>query len=407
VAADTQVTAYNRVTGTVLWRTKAPLAGQRRTMFCGASQSVSGSMVVLGIGVATDSTGDRSDCHSVVSLNVATGKLGWLQQLPSAAQSLAYGRSLAGHPGLAHKGLIVEISGQTVVAGWLGVMAGFSLTSGAREWTTVIGGGPPAVNFGDYVVKDIAVSGADTYVAASAVYPAAMKLLRIDTATGTVTRAVTLAKRTTGLANPLATEILSAAPLTVVIEQFVPDDSTNVVSFSSDLVATRIVRGGPQQVSQGAVIGKTLYASATVGNDEARQFYPFTLGNGLLAAATLAPAGGRQGNRMVAFDDATGATKWTAAVPGTDIIYPVAVTGTTVEVVGVTQSGQGNPVLIRVDAATGKVVSVGKPRVLGPAPLGQAVGSYRFVSAGGHVYGVYWSLSAITPGSVQAVFSLS
>jgi hypothetical protein len=205
VAVNTQVTAYSRVTGKVLWRTKAPVADGHNTMFCGASQSISGSTVMLGIGVATDSTGDDSDCHSVISLNVATGRLGWLQGLPSPAESLASARSLDGH--------------------------------------------------------------------------------------------------------------LAAAPLTVVVGQVTPIDAANVVSFSSDLTATRILRGGPQLVSDGAVIGKTLSASAINGNVDAHQFYPFTLSNGLLVAATLAPEGGGQGNKLVTFDYATGATKWTAAVP--------------------------------------------------------------------------------------------
>jgi hypothetical protein len=315
VAVNTQVTAYSRVTGKVLWRTKAPVADGHNTMFCGASQSISGSTVMLGIGVATDSTGDDSDCHSVISLNVATGRLGWLQGLPSPAESLAYARSLDGHPGLAEKGLIVEISGQTVVAGWLGVLAGFSLTSGTREWTVVIGGGAPAVNFDNYVVKDIAVSGPHTYVAASEVFPQALKLFRVDTATGRVSRAVTLSDRITGLVSSVDATILAAAPLTVVVGQATPIDAANVVSFSSDLTATRILRGGPQLVSDGAVIGKTLSASAINGNVDAHQFYPFTLSNGLLVAATLAPEGGGQGNKLVTFDYATGATKWTAAVP--------------------------------------------------------------------------------------------
>jgi hypothetical protein len=234
-----------------------------------------------------------------------------------------------------------------------------------------------------------------------------MKLLRVDTASGKVSREITLSKRMTGLASPLGATILSAAPLTVVIGQATPIDSTNVLSFSGDLTAARIFRGGPQLVSDGAVIGKTLYASAMNGNVDAHQFYPFTLGNGLLVAVTLAPDGGGRGNKMVAFDYATGATKWTAAVPDTDIIYPVAATGSIVEVAGVSQSGQGNPVLIRVDTATGKVLSVGTPRVLGPAPLGQANGFYRFVSAGGHVYGVSWTESKTTQGSGPAVFSLN
>jgi PQQ-like domain len=405
VAANTQVTAYNQNTGKVIWRTQAPPAAGRATVFCGASQSKSGATVVLGIGVAADSTGVGSDCHSVVSLSLTTGRLGWLQQLPSAAEQTAYARSLDGHLDLAQKGLVVEVSGQTVVAGWLGVIAGFSLTSGTRLWTAGIDGSDSPANFTKYVVKDIAFSGAGTYIAAAEVYPEAMKLLRLDTATGKVSREVTLSKRKTGLDKTDEATILSAVPLTVAVGQLVPL-ITNIVIFRSDLAASRVLPGGPQLPADGAIIGKTLYASPLNGNNDAHEFYPLALGNGLLVAATLAPDSGGQGNPLVAFNDTTSDMKWTTTVPGTDIVYPVSVTGSAVEVVGVTQSGQGNPVLISMDAATGKVLSVGQPRVLGPAPLGQAVAYYRFISARGHVYAVYWSSSKTTPGSVPAVFTL-
>lgn len=50
---------------------------------------------------------------------------------------------------------------------------------------------------------------------------------------------------------------------------------------------------------------------------------------------------------------------------------------------------------------------MGKPRSLGPAPLGEANGFYRYVSVGGHVYGVDWSLGKSTAHTVPAVFNLS
>jgi hypothetical protein len=403
VAADTRVTAYDRATGRQLWQTKAPVAEGHATVFCGASQGISGSTVVLGIGLATKV---GSDCHSVTVLNVATGKLGWLRGLPSSAEALTYAKSLDGHLDLAQKGLIVEISGQTVVASWLGVLAGFSVASGTEEWTRVIGGAPVLQNFSNYVVKDLAVAGADTYVVAWEVFPQSMKLLRIGTATGKVVKEVTLSKRGTGLAEPSEGTILSVAPLTIVVEEIVPADVVNVISFGPNLAVTRVFRTGSYRVRGGATAGQPLYNSAMPGNVEAHQFYPFTLGRGLLIALTLPPDGGGQGNSMVAFNGVTGTAKWATAVPGTDILYPVAVTGSTVEVAGATQAGSGNPVLISVDAATGKVLSISGPRVLGPAPMGQANGIYRFVPAGGHVYGVDWSLAKTARGSVPAVFSL-
>jgi outer membrane protein assembly factor BamB len=76
----------------------------------------------------------------------------------------------------------------------------------------------------------------------------------------------------------------------------------------------------------------------------------------------------RGGNTLVAFSAATGTKEWSAAIPGTEVFDPVAVTGSVIQAVGVSQSGQGNPVLVSVDATTGKVLSTGQPRVLGPAP---------------------------------------
>jgi hypothetical protein len=396
VAASTQVTAYNQLTGAVRWRTKAPVAQGYNTMFCGASLSASGPTAVLGIGVVTDSTGADSDCHSIAALDLATGKLGWVQALPSVAEQTTYARSLEGQPGLAQHGLVVEVSGHTVVAGWVGVLAGFSLTTGAREWTNVVGGDS---NLENYVVKDIATSGASAYAAVSEVFPSSMQMLRLDLATGKVIRKVTVSKGMTGLASPLEATILSAAPLTVAFGQITPADATSIVFFTGGLAAGHVLPGEPQGG------GAPLFAAGAGGDDEAHQFLPFAAGDGLLAAVTL-PSSDGAGNALVAFSAATGTRKWSATIPGTEVFDPVAVTGSVVQAVGISQSGQGNPVLVSVDAATGKVLSTGRPRVLGPAPLGQANAYYRYVTAGGHVYGVNWGITKTAAGSVPAVFSV-
>jgi outer membrane protein assembly factor BamB len=405
VAADSQVTAYNRVTGKVLWRTKAPVVQSHQTVFCGASQTLAGSTVVLGVGMFTDSTGLNIDCHSVIALNVATGKFVWSNSVPSQAQQAAYAQSLDGVAGLAQKGLLVEISGQTVVAGWLGVVTGYSLSDGTVEWSTDIGG-PGATEFDNYVVKDIAVSGTSVYLVATEIFPDSMVLLRVDPATGQVTRKVTLSQHVTGLASPSEATIASASPLTVVVGQVAPTDVTNIVSFSSNLVATRIFRAGAQQVSN-AALGNALFVAPMTGDLDAHQFYPLLFTGTAIVAVTSPPANSGHGNQLLAIDYATGAVRWTASVPDTDLMYPIGTDGSTLEVAGGSQSGQGNPELIEIDMATGKVLSVGKPRVLGPAPLGRALAYYRFVSSGGHAYGVYWWLSKSTPGSVPAVFSLN
>jgi hypothetical protein len=71
----------------------------------------------------------------VTAYNQVTGAV---QALPSIAEQTTYAQALAGQPGLAQYGILVEVSGRTVVAGWLGVLAGFSLTTGAREWSNVL-----------------------------------------------------------------------------------------------------------------------------------------------------------------------------------------------------------------------------------------------------------------------------
>ncbi|HEY3952755.1 MAG TPA: hypothetical protein VGM53_05225, partial [Streptosporangiaceae bacterium] len=411
VVTNTQVDAFNQITGKVLWHTSAPPAGKSKTMFCGASPSISGSTAVLGIGVVTDATAAGVDCHSVVSVDLANGKLGWLEQIPSSAQQNAYAKSLDGQMVLAEKGLTVEVSGPNVVASWMGDLAGFSLANGQREWSTALGSGPAATDYSNDVVRDIAISGGTSYIAVNQIEPNAMKVLEVGTTTGKVSRQVTLSKQMTGLSNPTEASILSASPLTIATNQASPSDSSTVVTFSSGLSATGTIRSGPEESNQGAVVGKTLYAVATLGNIDARQYYPFAVGGGLVVGTTLPPNGGGKGNKMIAFSQASGATKWTASVPGTDIIYPVAVTGSTVEMIGVTKAGQGYPEVITLSAATGKVISVGKQRAIGSGggPPGEATVFFRYVMAGGHVYGVAWSQSKPSPGPgvTPAVFSLS
>jgi hypothetical protein len=119
VAANTEITAYNQTTGAVLWRTQAPVVQKFNTMFCGGSPSASGSMAVVGLGVVTDSTGVDSDCHSITSLDLATGKLGWVDALPSNAEQVTYAESLEGHPGLAQHGILARSPGKPwSPAGW-------------------------------------------------------------------------------------------------------------------------------------------------------------------------------------------------------------------------------------------------------------------------------------------------
>jgi len=398
-AANTEITAYSQTTGAVLWRTPAPVVQKFNTMFCGGSPSASGSMAVVGLGVVTDATGMDSDCHSITSLNLATGKLGWVDALPSNAEQVTYGESLEGHPSLAHHGLLVEVSGQTVVAGWLGVLAGYSLKTGAREWLNVIGGDQ---NFDGYVTKDIAISGSTTYAVLEQLFPSAMQLLRIDTATGKVDRKVAISKSMTGLASPLVASIGSAAPLTVAFGQVSPTDDTSVVGFTASLTAGWVLHAEPRHSGD----PEYLAGPAVGSNVDAHQFSPLLLGNGLFAVVTVSASDGA-GNTLVAFDATTGAKKWTATVPGAEFWAPVAVTGGVVQAVAISDEGRANPMFVSLDAATGKVVTTGQPRVLGPAPLGQANAFYRYVLSGEHMYGINWGISKAAQGALPAVFSLN
>jgi hypothetical protein len=153
------------------------------------------------------------------------------------------------------------------------------------------------------------------------------------------------------------------------------------------------------------VIGRTLNAAGSGGNPSALQQRPLVVAGGLLIGPTLAPSSGG-GNPLVAIDLRTGKTRWATAVRGEDVFVPVAVTGSAVEVIGVSQGGAGNPVLMRFSLATGKVSSVGPPRVLGAAPMSDEMQYYRFVAAGPVVYAVNWAQAQATPGSAPAVFTL-
>src|SRR6202000_2362754 len=90
-----------------------------------------------------------------------------------------------------------------------------------------------------------------------------------------------------------------------------------------------------------------LFTGVALGNDEARQISPFALGNGLLAVATVSASDGA-GNALGAHRPATRAQTRSARVPGTEFFYPVAVTGSVVEAVGISNSGRDNPVLVSV-----------------------------------------------------------
>jgi outer membrane protein assembly factor BamB len=409
VAADTQVTAYDSHTGRIRWQTKAPAVPAGRTAFCGASRTISGSTAALGLGILTDATGTAIDCHSVAALNVATGHLGWAQSIPDPAQSAQYGSANKGAAALLQKGVILAVSGPHVVAGWLGVIAGFSLTSGTREWSAVVGPTAEldshAPDFAGNVIRDIAILGPDVDVPVTGLFPDVLQLVRLDLATGRRVGAATLPDTLIKLTSPLGAQVISTAPLTVAVHQVVPTDAVSVVVLGPALHVTRVISAGSQLSGQGAVIGRTLNASAIAGNPDTQEYYPLVMSDGLLVGATLAPGRGG-GNPLVAIDARTGRTRWAVAVRGADIIYPIAVTGPDVEVAGVSQGGQGNPILIKVSLATGRVLSVGRPRILGAAPLADTLQYYRFAAAGPAVYGVNWTVTQAARGALPEVFSL-
>ena len=409
VAADTEVTGYDSRTGHQLWQVKAPLSQGQPTAFCGASREISGSTVVVGIGVVTGKSATAIDCHSVAAVDVARGRIGWVQPVPSLAQLGEYEHDNQGTAALDQGGLVVAIAGQRVLASWLGVVTGFSVADGSRQWSQVVGpdrtlDGRAIDPFGN-TVTDIAGSGPAAYLAVTGVEPQVLQVMRLDAATGRPLRTATLPGRVIQVTRPTRATIISTSPLVVAADEVVPTESASIVVLGAGLNVARVINAGPQIGGEGGVIGRTLNAAGSGGNPSALQRRPLVVAGGLLIGATLAPSSGG-GNPLVAVDLRTGKTRWATAVRGEDVFVPVAVTGSAVEVIGVSQGGTGNPVLMRFSLATGRVSSVGPPRVLGAAPMSDEMQYYQFVAAGAVVYAVNWAQAEAAPGSAPAVFTL-
>lgn len=409
VAADTEVTGYDSRTGHQLWQVKAPLSQGQQTAFCGASRELSGSTVVVGIGVVTGKSATAIDCHSVAAVDVARGRIGWVQPVPSLAQLGQYEHDNQGTAALDQGGLVVSIAGQRVLASWLGVVTGFSVADGSRQWSQVVG--PDRTLDGRAIdpigntVTDIAASGPDAYLAVTGVEPQVLQVIRVDLATGRPLRTATLPGRVIRVTRPAGATIISTSPLVLATDELVPTESVSVVVLGAGLNVTRVIDAGPQIDGEGAVIGRTLNAAGSGGNPSALQRRPLVVAGGLLIGATLAPSSGG-GNPLVAIDLRTGKTRWATAVRGDDIFVPVAVTGSAVEVIGVSQGGTGNPLLMRFSLATGKVSSAGAPRALGAAPMSDEMQYYQFVAGGPVVFAVNWAQAQAAPGSAPAVFTL-
>ncbi|HEX5294753.1 MAG TPA: PQQ-binding-like beta-propeller repeat protein [Streptosporangiaceae bacterium] len=409
VAADTALTGYDSRSGHQLWQLKAPPSQGQRTAFCGASREISGSTVVVGIGIMTGKSPTAIDCHSVAAVDVADGRIGWVQPVPGLTQLGQYEHDNQATAPLDKSGLIVAIAGPRVLASWLGVVTALSVADGSRQWSQVVGpdrtlDGRATDPFGNEVT-DIAASGPDAYLAVAGIDPDVLQVMRIDLATGRPLRTATLPGRVTQVTEPSRATIISTSPLVLVADEVEPTDSDSVVVLGAALNVTRVINAGPQIDGEGATIGQTLNAGGSGGNPSALQRRPLVVAGGLLIGATLAPSSGG-GNPLVAIDLRTGKTRWATAVRGHDIFVPVAVTGSAVEVIGVSQGGTGNPQLMQFSVATGKVSSVGPPRVLGAAPMSDELQYYQFVAAGPVVYAVNWAQTQTTPGSAPAVFTL-
>jgi hypothetical protein len=243
VAADTEVTGYDSRTGHQLWQVKAPLSQGQRTAFCGASREISGSTVVVGIGVVTGKSATAIDCHSVAAIDVARGRIGWVQPVPSLAQLGQYEHDNQGTAALDQGGLVVSIAGQRVLASWLGVVTGFSVGDGSRQWSQVVGPGRTldghAIDPFGNTVTDIAGSGPAAYLAVTGVEPQVLQVMRLDVATGRPLRTATLPGRVIQVTRPTRATIISTSPLVLTTDEVVPTESASIVVLGAGLNVTR------------------------------------------------------------------------------------------------------------------------------------------------------------------------
>ena len=103
---------------------------------------------------------------------------------------------------------------------------------------------------------------------------------------------------------------------------------------------------------------------------------------------TVTKARADRANRLVAVDTATGQIRWSVSLGGAHVDTPVAIDHDRVLVAAGARAGRGALEIVRVDVATGKVISATASisrDLAGNASLGEVT---QFGCANGRVFGV-------------------
>jgi outer membrane protein assembly factor BamB len=151
--------------------------------------------------------------------------------------------------------------------------------------------------------------------------------------------------------------------------------------------------------------GRHVLDAMTVGgNSDSHPYIKAIVGGGMLIAVSY-PTGAQSRDRLIAYSLSTGAKRWSASAPGIKMIAPVAVDGSTVLAVGSTDTGMGDPTLVRVSLTSGTVLS-SKPRPTGPDAMQDYISKYHFTWSDGRAYAVDWDQEP-SVSDVPGLFTLS
>jgi outer membrane protein assembly factor BamB len=384
VTADTGVYAYDRATGRALWHLEPPTAGGAPGAFCGSAQNAAGGLLSVGIGRLADPQTNDISCTSVGLVNLKSGRLAWIQPVPTPA--------LAKANQFATGGIQTAIVGTTVMATWNDVAAGFS-AGGQRLWTQQYDG----------EINDLAVARGQFYAVFAIPEPFAdeppVAVDGISPASGDITSRLHITAQLAHIGVPELGAIVATSPMTVLVSDgSSADNASYLVLDPTDQHITQVIPAGAQVPGPGQHI---LNAGYTGGNTDSHPYVKAIVAGRLLI--TITASDGPAPVRLAAYDLSTGARAWTADPPGLTMVAPVAVDGPAVVAVGLSRSSH-NPVLIRVSPASGKVLSAA-PRPTGRDQISDLLDNYYFAWADSRVYAVDWE-QAPGVGDVPGLFTI-
>jgi outer membrane protein assembly factor BamB len=385
VTADTGVYAYNRGTGKLMWTVKPPGAGAQgdAAAFCGSGQSAVDGRLAVGFGPQKNPTNHLLNCISVGVIDLKSGRMLWTHQIPTAAQLKANVIST--------DGVDTEIVGNTVLATWNNLGAAYSASTGHQLWSE---------GYSDQF-RDLAVADGRFYGLFRAELPghgiAPMALDGINPANGDITSRLHMTGGMTHTGTPAEGAIISTSPMTLLIsDESSASEASYVVLDSTNQHIAQVIQAGPQFPGN---FQHMLDAMQIGGNSGSHPYIKAVTGGGSLITVSY-PAAEQSDDKLIAYSLSTGAVRWSLTEKGIKMIAPVAVDGSTVIAVGSTDSGLGNPTLVRVSLASGKVLS-STPRKTGADPLQGLLDSFHFTWADGRVYAVAWDQApdlSDTPG---------